>query len=107
MEKSLTELNLKVVELELKMGLMEKQTLYFENLLIRGIDGNPSLPEVVRALTSTVDTFIKSQEDKERRKQEQWDKWKWLILGVLVPTIILFIIQAGVFIIRLVPLAFP
>ena len=95
---------LKLVELDVRLRTVEEKTAHYERLLIRGIDGNPSLPEVVRALTLTVNEFIKSRQAEEQYKKAQWDKWKWAIIGTVIPAVLLFMFQSIIFFVRIVPI---
>ena len=77
--------------------------LHLERVLILG-DGNMlPLAEIVRNLTRTVDQYIAQKEKEETRRRDDWAKLKWVIIGVVVPSFIIFIGQAIVFYIRIFP----
>lgn len=77
---------------------------HLEKILVIGSDDQLPLPELVRALTHTVDTYIKRKEQEELDKKREWGRWKWLVLGTVIPGTIIFIAQATVFFFRFVPI---
>ena len=77
--------------------------LHLERVLILG-DGNMlPLAEIVRNLTRTVSEYIAQKDKEETRRRDDWAKLKWVIIGVVVPSFIIFIGQAIVFYIRIFP----
>lgn len=97
--------------MQVQLDALSQKVDYHEGILVRGVEGNLSLPEVVRNLTLTVDSYIKRKEQEEEekkqsdaRKKEQWDKLRWVIIGTVVPMLIVFIIQAAIFFFRFVPI---
>jgi hypothetical protein len=97
-----------IEELKLKVAHLEK-------ILIIGDGDRLPLAEIVRTLTKTVSDYI-AQKDKEEQKQREkeeaesqikkaeWNRLKWLIIGIVLPAIIAFTGQAIIFYVKIFPL---
>jgi hypothetical protein len=90
-------------ETRIAFGEINLRILHLERVLILG-DGNMlPLAEIVRNLTRTVSEYIAQKDKEETRRRDDWAKLKWVIIGVVVPSFIIFIGQAIVFYIRIFP----
>lgn len=90
--------------MQVQIAEMDKKVTLHEKILVTGSDERLSLPEVVRALTNTINTYIKRKEQEEVDKKEEWKRLRWVILGTIIPAIIVFIAQATIFFFRFVPI---
>ena len=71
-----------------------------EQILVSGDGNRLPLAEVVRNLGTKFEEFMAN----EKRKQEQWDKAKWIVLTFLITGGLAFVGQAFVFYVRILPL---
>jgi hypothetical protein len=69
-----------------------------DKLLVRGSDNSPSLSETIREMVRTqnrlIDEIAKERKDikdrqdsEEKRKKEEWGKWKWALISLGLVTI--------------------
>lgn len=93
-----------IIQMQVQMKALEAKVDHHEKILVTGSDEHLSLPEVVRNLTNSVNTYIKRKEKEEEEKKEEWGKWKWAILTVVIPATLLFMGQAVIFYFRFVPI---
>lgn len=93
-----------IIQMQVQLRNLETKVDHHERLLVTGSDEQLSLPEVVRNLTTTVNTYIKRKEREEEEKRAEWGKWKWAILTVVIPATLLFMGQAIIFYFRFVPI---
>ena len=93
-----------IIQMQEQVRTLSGKVDHLERILVIGSDEQLPLPEVVRSLTNTVNTYIKRKEQEELDKKREWGKWKWLVLGTVVPGIIIFIAQATIFFFRFVPI---
>ena len=71
-----------------------------EQILVSGDGNRLPLAEVVRNLTKKFDDFM----DGELKKQEQWNKLKWIVIAFVVPSFLAFVGQGIIFYFRILPL---
>lgn len=71
-----------------------------EQILVSGDGNRLPLAEVVRNLTKKFDDFM----ENEIKKQEQWNKLKWIIIAFAVPSFFAFIGQGVIFYFRILPI---
>lgn len=92
---------------------LEERQDYVDKILVRG-NGVPSLQETVRTLSKTVDDFISdikverikredAEKEKRRKNAEERSRWKWSILGIVIPAGMLFLYQFFVFWVKIAP----
>ena len=93
---------------------MKSRIAHLEKVLIIGEGDRLPLAEIVRSLTKTVSDYI-AQKDKEEQRQKEreeqkeigkkaeWNRWKWLVIGIVVPGLLAFIGQAVYFYFRILP----
>ena len=104
-----------IVTLQKEMDAVKNRVDHLEKILIIGDGDRLPLAEIVRTLTKTVSDYIaqKDKEEQQRKtkeavieaeKQTERNKWKWLILGIVVPSAFIFIGQAVVFYFRVLPI---
>ncbi len=62
------------------------------------------LAEIVRSLTKTVGDYIAQKDKEEQEKKMEWNRWKWLIIGIIVPAFLAFMGQAIIFYVRVLPI---
>lgn len=97
-----------IEELKLKVAQLEK-------ILIIGDGDRLPLAEIVRTLTKTVSDYIAQKDKEEQRQREkeeaaaltkkaEWNRLKWLVIGIVVPAVIAFTGQAIIFYVRIFPL---
>ena len=94
---------------------LKNKVAHLERILIIGDGDRLPLAEIVRSLTKTVSDYI-AQKDKEEQKQRElaeqealqkkaeWNKLKWLVIGIVVPGFIAFLGQAIIFYARVLPI---
>ena len=94
---------------------LKLKVAHLEKVLIIGDGDRLPLAEIVRSLTKTVSDYIQ-QKDKEEQKQREkeeaealtkkaeWNRLKWLVIGIVLPAIIAFTGQAIIFYVRIFPL---
>lgn len=71
-----------------------------EQILVSGDGNRLPLAEVVRNLTKKFDDFM----ENEMKKQEQWNKLKWIIIAFVVPSFLAFVGQGIIFYFRILPI---
>lgn len=83
---------------------VRKMVDYHNQVLVRGNGDNLPLAEIVRGLTKTVTSYIERKDKEEIKTKEQWDKFKWIFISFLVPSFLIFVFQATVFIFKIYPI---
>jgi len=83
---------------------MKTRITHLEKILIIGDGDRLPLAEIVRSLTKTVSDYIQQKDKEEQEKRNEWARWKWLIIGVLVPAFLAFMGQAIIFYVRVLPI---
>ncbi len=95
---NLSEIKTQVERLSDAQARDHKTLTEHDHILVRGSGTSPSLQEVIRAMAKHQDMFIEKidkerAEAKERllaeekRKKEEWAKWKWAIIAFLIATV--------------------
>lgn len=100
----ISQMQVQLAELQIKYSDLDKRTERHETILITGTDEQVSLPETVRALSMTVNLYIKRKNQEEDEKKKEWNRWKWVILGTVIPGTLVFIVQAVIFFFRFMPI---
>jgi len=88
--------------------------LEHDKILVRG-NGVPSLQENVRVLAQSFKDFvievreerakrIQGEEEEKKRKKEELNKWKWALIGIVLPGVAVILGQALVFWVQLAPI---
>jgi hypothetical protein len=90
--------------LQKEMDEVKTKVAHLERILIIGDGDRLPLAEVVRALTKTVSDYIAQKDKEEQRKKEDWNRIKWIVIGIVVPALIAFLGQAIIFYFRVVPI---
>ena len=93
-----------VIQMQVQLAALTVKVDHHDRILVTGTDEQLSLPEVVRSLTTTVNSYIQRKNAEEEEKKREWDKWRWVVLGTVVPGTIVFIAQAIIFFFRFVPI---
>jgi hypothetical protein len=83
---------------------METRIAHLEKVLIIGDGDRLPLAEIVRTLTKTVSDYIAQKDKEEQDKRNEWARWKWLIIGIIVPAFLAFMGQAIIFYVRVLPI---
>jgi len=83
---------------------METRIAHLEKVLIIGDGDRLPLAEIVRSLTKTVSDYIAQKDKEEQDKRNEWNRWKWLIIGIFVPAFMAFVGQAIIFYVRVLPI---
>ena len=103
-----------VATMQKEIDDMKTRVAHLEKVLIIGDGERLPLAEIVRSLTKTVSDYI-AQKDKEEQKQKEreeqkeidkkaeWNRWKWLVIGIVVPGLLAFAGQAVYFYFRILP----
>lgn len=93
-----------IIQMQVQLTNLTTKVEHHERLLVTGTDDQLSLPELVRSLTSTVNSYIKRKEQEEAEKKAEWSRWKWVIITPVVGGAIVFTAQAIIFFFKFVPL---
>ena len=93
-----------VATMQKEMDDMKNRLAHLEKVLIIGDGDRLPLAEIVRSLTKTVGEYIAQKDKEEQEKREEWNKLKWLVIGVVVPLIVAFVGQVTYFYFRILPL---
>jgi hypothetical protein len=83
---------------------MKTRISHLEKVLIIGDGDRLPLAEIVRSLTKTVSDYIAQKDKEEQDKKNEWNRWKWLIIGIIVPAFLAFMGQAIIFYVRVLPI---
>ncbi len=83
---------------------LKTKVAHLEKVLIIGDGDRLPLAEIVRSLTKTVSDYIAQKDKEEQEKRNEWNKWKWLIIGIVVPAFIAVMGQAFIFYVRVLPI---
>ncbi len=83
---------------------LKSKVSHLEKILIIGDGDRLPLAEIVRTLTKTVSDYIAQKDKEEQRKKDDWNRLKWLIIGIVVPALIAFFGQAIIFYFRVLPI---
>ena len=92
-----------IIQIQVQMEELTKKVERHETLLVTGTGDALSLPEIVRNLSLTVETYIKRKDKDESSRAAFWGKFGWVVAATVVPAILLFIGQAFVFWVRFYP----
>jgi len=93
-----------IIQMQVQLAALTVKVDHHDRILVTGTDEQLSLPEVVRSLTATVNSYIQRKNAEEEEKKREWDKWRWAILGTAIPAGMIFIAQAFIFFFRFVPI---
>lgn len=93
-----------VATMQKEIDEMKTKVAHLEKILIIGDGDRLPLAEIVRSLTKTVSDYIAQKDKEEQDKKNEWNKWKWLIIGIVVPAFIAVIGQAIIFYFRVLPI---
>lgn len=83
---------------------IKSRVAHLEKVLIIGDGDRLPLAEIVRSLTKTVSDYIAQKDKEEQEKRMEWNRWKWLIIGIVVPAFLAFMGQAIIFYVRVLPI---
>ncbi len=83
---------------------LKSRVAHLEKVLIMGDGDKLPLAEIVRSLTKTVGDYIAQKDKEEQEKKIEWNRWKWLLIGIIVPAFLAFIGQAIIFYVRVLPI---
>ena len=83
---------------------LKSRVSHLEKVLIMGDGDKLPLAEIVRSLTKTVGDYIAQKDKEEQEKKMEWNRWKWLIIGIIVPAFLAFMGQAIIFYVRVLPI---
>jgi hypothetical protein len=81
-----------------------KRVIHLEKILIIGEGDRLPLAEIVRSLTKTIDDYIRQKDKEEQERKNEWNKWKWLVIGIALPAAVTIFGQAIIFYIRVLPI---
>jgi hypothetical protein len=87
-----------------EINMLKERVSHLEKILIIGDGDRLPLAEIVRTLTRTVSDYIAQKDKEEQERKDQWNKGKWLVLGIVVPSFFVFMGQAVLFYFRILPL---
>jgi len=93
-----------ITALEKEITDLKAKVAHLEKILIIGDGDRLPLAEIVRSLTKTVSDYIAQKDKEEQAKKDDWNKLKWVIIGFVVPGFILFLGQAIIFYVRVLPI---
>jgi len=97
-------LQVEVSALRVLVEDVKMRTDHHEKILVVGYEEHLPLAEVVRNLTNTVGSYIAQKDKEEQNKKDQWNRFKWVVIPIIVSGVIAFIIQAIVFFFRVYPI---
>ena len=92
-----------IILMQAQLASLDQKVNRHEEILVTGHGDVLSLPEIVRTLSVTVDTYIKRKDREETEKKEFWDKFRWVIIATIIPVLLGFFYQLFVFYFRIVP----
>lgn len=92
-----------IILMQAQIASLDQKVNRHEEILVTGHGDVLSLPEIVRTLSVTVDTYIKRKDREEADKREFWDKFRWVIIATIIPVLLGFFYQLFVFYFRIVP----
>lgn len=93
-----------IIQMQVQYLELAKKVEHHDRILVTGSDDQVSLPETVRSLASTVNTYIKRKEQEELDKKKEWSRWKWAILTPVLAGTVVFVAQAVIFFFRFMPI---
>jgi len=93
-----------IIQMQVQLTNLITKVEHHERLLVTGTDDQLSLPEIVRSLTYTVNSYIKRKEQEEAEKKAEWSRWKWVIITPTVGAVLVFVSQAIYFFFKFVPI---
>lgn len=96
--------SVEVAMLKAKVDSHQDRITRLEEVVIVGSSDNLPLAEVVRNLTTTVDSYIKAKNKEEQDRKEEWRKLKWVIIAFLVPLVATYVWQTIIMMFEVYPL---
>lgn len=96
--------NAEVAMLKTKVDSHQDRITRLEEVVIVGSSDNLPLAEVVRNLTTAVDSYIKAKNKEEQDRKEEWRKLKWVIIAFLVPLVATYVWQTIIMMFEVYPL---
>lgn len=83
---------------------LKDKVAHLEKILIIGDGDRLPLAEIVRTLTKTVSDYIAQKDKEEQRKKDDWNRLKWIVIGIVVPALLAFFGQVIIFYFRVLPI---
>jgi len=83
---------------------LKDKVVHLEKILIIGDGDRLPLAEIVRTLTKTVSDYIAQKDKEEQRKKDDWNRLKWIVIGIVVPALLAFFGQVIIFYFRVLPI---
>ena len=83
---------------------LKNKVAHLERILIIGDGDRLPLAEIVRSLTKTVSDYIEQKDKEEQQRKDDWNRLKWIIIGIALPALFAFIGQAIIFYFRVLPI---
>ena len=83
---------------------LKNKVEHLEKILIIGDGDRLPLAEIVRTLTKTVSDYIAQKDKEEQRKKDDWNRLKWIVIGIVVPALLAFFGQVIIFYFRVLPI---
>lgn len=96
--------SVEVAMLKAKVDSHQDRITRLEEVVIVGSSDNLPLAEVVRNLTTAVDSYIKAKNKEEQDRKEEWRKLKWVIIAFLVPLVATYVWQTIIMMFEVYPL---
>lgn len=93
-----------VATMQKEIDEMKTKVAHLEKILIIGDGDRLPLAEIVRSLTKTVSDYIAQKDKEEQRKKDDWNRLKWLVIGIVVPALLAFFGQVIIFYFRVLPI---
>lgn len=90
--------------LQKEVDELKNKVAHLEKVIIIGDGDRLPLAELVRSLTKTVNDYITQKDKEEQQRKDDWNRAKWLIIGIVVPALLAFVGQAIIFYFRVLPI---
>lgn len=94
-----------IIQMQVQIQELFKKVDHHDKILVTGSDDQLSLPETVRSLATLVKLYIDRKDREEEEKKKEWSRWKWVLIGFVVPLVLGFFGQLVWFYIQFVPVA--
>lgn len=93
-----------LLTLQKEVDELKSKVTHLERILIIGDGDRLPLAEIVRTLTKTVSDYIAQKDKEEQQKKDDWNKLKWIVIGIAAPALLAFFGQVIIFYFKVLPI---